>query len=71
MSDPFDIDADLVRKLADLLAETGLAEIEFEDGGKRVRVARSGAAASAPVVVALAASQWGVAFRGGSSVPGR
>lgn len=54
MSDPFDIDADLVRKLADLLAETGLAEIEFEDGGKRVRVARSGAAASAPVVVAAA-----------------
>lgn len=40
MTDPFDIDADLVRKLADLLAETGLAEIEYEVEGRRVRVAR-------------------------------
>ena len=40
MSDGFDIDADLVRKLADLLSETGLAEIEYEVNGKRVRVAR-------------------------------
>jgi acetyl-CoA carboxylase biotin carboxyl carrier protein len=57
MSDPFDIDADLVRKLADLLNETGLAEIEFEDGGKRVRVARPGAAAvAAPVVVSAPAA---------------
>jgi acetyl-CoA carboxylase biotin carboxyl carrier protein len=54
MADPFDIDADLVRKLADLLEETGLTEIEFEDGGKRVRVARAGEAAPAPVVVPAA-----------------
>lgn len=40
MSDPFDIDAELVRKLSDLLSETGLGEIEYEDGGKRIRVAR-------------------------------
>lgn len=55
MSDPFDIDADLVRKLSDLLSETGLGEIEYEDGSKRIRVARPTAAASAPVVAALPA----------------
>ena len=48
MSDPFDIDADLVRKLADLLGETGLGEIEFEDGGKRIRVAMPGAGPPTP-----------------------
>ena len=47
MSDPFDIDVDLVRKLADLLGETGLGEIEFEDGGKRIRVAMPSACARA------------------------
>ncbi|MDA0785303.1 MAG: acetyl-CoA carboxylase biotin carboxyl carrier protein subunit [Proteobacteria bacterium] len=51
MSDPFDIDPDLVRKLADLLNETGLAEIEYEDNGKRVRVAMPGVG---PQVVAAA-----------------
>lgn len=43
MDEKFDIDADLVRKLADLLAETGLGEIEYEDAGKRIRVATPGA----------------------------
>ncbi len=60
MSDNFDIDPDLVRKLADLLNETGLAEIEYEDNGKRVRVAMPGAGAvtaavAAPPVAAAAA----------------
>jgi acetyl-CoA carboxylase biotin carboxyl carrier protein len=36
----FDIDGDLVRKLADLLQETGLSEIEFAEGEKRIRVTR-------------------------------
>jgi acetyl-CoA carboxylase biotin carboxyl carrier protein len=44
MQDKFDVDADLVRKLAELLAETGLGEIEYEDAGKRIRVATPGAA---------------------------
>lgn len=35
-----DIDADLVRELADLLGETGLSEIEYATGDLRVRVAR-------------------------------
>ncbi len=37
---PDPIDVDLVRKLADLLTETGLTEIEVEGGGFRVKVAR-------------------------------
>ncbi|TIX51894.1 acetyl-CoA carboxylase biotin carboxyl carrier protein [Alteraurantiacibacter aquimixticola] len=36
------IDAKLVRELAELLAETGLTEIEVEDGDRKVRVARGG-----------------------------
>ncbi|WP_207478226.1 acetyl-CoA carboxylase biotin carboxyl carrier protein [Arenibaculum pallidiluteum] len=38
----FDIDGDLVRKLAGLLEETGLTEIEFAEGEKRIRVTRGG-----------------------------
>jgi len=34
------IDAAAIRELAELLAETGLSEIEIEQGGTRVRVAR-------------------------------
>jgi acetyl-CoA carboxylase biotin carboxyl carrier protein len=34
------IDASAIRELADLLGETGLTEIEIEQGGSRLRVAR-------------------------------
>ena len=34
------IDPKLVRKLADILTDTGLTEIEVEQGGLRIRVAR-------------------------------
>ena len=37
----FDIDDDLVRKLSALLDETGLTEIEFADGERRVRVCKT------------------------------
>lgn len=40
MANKFDVDPDLVRKLADLLGETGLSEIEYESTGRRIRVAR-------------------------------
>jgi acetyl-CoA carboxylase biotin carboxyl carrier protein len=44
------VDIDLVRELAELLAETGLTEIEVEDNDRKVRVARGGyAPAAAPV----------------------
>ncbi len=39
-SKPGSIDKQLIRELADLLDETGLTEIEVEQDGRRVRVAR-------------------------------
>jgi len=48
----FEFDPDLVRALAALLDETGLTEIEYAAGAKRVRVARQhglAAAATAPL----------------------
>jgi acetyl-CoA carboxylase biotin carboxyl carrier protein len=39
----FDVDDALVRKLAALLNETGLTEIEYETGEQRIRVTRGGA----------------------------
>ncbi len=49
-----------VRDLAELLKETGLSEIEIEEGGTRIRVAMSGGvaapAAAAPAVAAPAAT---------------
>ncbi|WP_240950140.1 acetyl-CoA carboxylase biotin carboxyl carrier protein [Novosphingobium sp. ERN07] len=48
------IDSKLVRELAELLAETGLSEIEVEDGERKIRVARQ--LMAAPVAqVAVAA----------------
>ena len=57
MAGKLDIDDALVRKLAGLLSETGLTEIEYEAGGRRVRVARGAAGpvrevADQPVVTA-------------------
>ncbi|MFN4088320.1 MAG: acetyl-CoA carboxylase biotin carboxyl carrier protein [Alphaproteobacteria bacterium] len=47
----FDVDADMIRRLAGLIDETGLTEIEWEDGQRRIRVARTAAAiASMPSV---------------------
>lgn len=40
MASHLDVDPELVRKLAELLAETGLSEIEYESNGRRIRVAR-------------------------------
>lgn len=50
------VDTKLVRQLAELLDETGLTEIEVEDEGRKIRVARqiSGVVAAAPVAVAAA-----------------
>lgn len=52
------IDTDLVRELADMLGETGLTEIEVEDGERKIRVARGVLAApmmsAAPVTAAPA-----------------
>ena len=52
------IDQELIRELAQLLNETGLSEIEIEQNGLRVRVARQTGAtlAAAPVSVSAAPS---------------
>jgi acetyl-CoA carboxylase biotin carboxyl carrier protein len=54
------VDEEMVRSLARLLDETRLTEIEIEQGGLRVRVARQ-AAPPAPVAIAAAESQRPVA----------
>jgi acetyl-CoA carboxylase biotin carboxyl carrier protein len=46
------IDSDLVRTLAALLDETGLTEIEYSVGDRRIRVARTAAALASTVNVA-------------------
>lgn len=49
------IDSALVRELAELLASTGLSEIEVEDGERKIRVSRQ-------IVQAMAAAQAPAAF---------
>ncbi|HJT06746.1 MAG TPA: acetyl-CoA carboxylase biotin carboxyl carrier protein, partial [Stellaceae bacterium] len=46
------VDGELVRALASLLQETGLTEIEYAVGERRIRVVR-GAATPAAVTVAM------------------
>jgi acetyl-CoA carboxylase biotin carboxyl carrier protein len=48
------IDTALVRELAELLNETGLTEIEVEDDDRKIRVARGGMVAAAPMAAAPA-----------------
>ncbi len=52
------IDTALVRELAELLAETGLTEIEVEDGNRKIKVVRQTAPAAAmqPVAAPVAAA---------------
>jgi len=68
----FDIDTEFVRKLAQLLQETGLGEIELADGDKRIRVARpavtvAAAPVAAPVAVAPAATAAGAPGAAGAN----
>ena len=48
------VDINLVRELAELLAETGLTEIEVEDDDRKIRVARGAVAVAAAPVAAVA-----------------
>jgi acetyl-CoA carboxylase biotin carboxyl carrier protein len=48
------IDPKLVRKLADILTDTGLTEIEVEQGDLKIRVARQVSIAAAPMAYAPA-----------------
>jgi acetyl-CoA carboxylase biotin carboxyl carrier protein len=47
----FEMDTEFIRKLAKLLEETNLGEIELADGERKIRVSR---ATSAPVAAAMA-----------------
>ena len=49
------IDSDAIRELADLLNETGLTEIEIEQSGMRMRVARGVAHIAAPMSATVSA----------------
>jgi acetyl-CoA carboxylase biotin carboxyl carrier protein len=51
------VDRDLIRELTKLLEETGLTEIEIEQDGQRVRVARNGAPAPAAARASAPAPQ--------------
>lgn len=65
----FDIDGNLVRKLADLLRETGLTEMEFAEGDRRIRVTRATAVSAVSVAapaVAVSAVAPVVSARPGS-----
>jgi acetyl-CoA carboxylase biotin carboxyl carrier protein len=53
--DTMAIDSALVRELAELLADTGLSEIEVEDGTRKIRVARTLSAAPVAAMVAAPA----------------
>ena len=48
------VDRDLIHELTKLLEETGLTEIEIEQDGQRVRVARNAAPAPAVARAAVA-----------------
>ena len=56
-----ELDEKLVRKLSELLDETGLTEIEYETGGHRIRVVRGGATVQAPAPLAPPVSLPGAA----------
>jgi acetyl-CoA carboxylase biotin carboxyl carrier protein len=57
------VDAEVIREMAGLLDETGLTEIEVEQGGLRIRIARAPAQTimAAPMAAAAASAQAPVA----------
>src|SRR5204862_8331014 len=51
--EPMRVDTDLVKKLAEMLDENDLSEIEVEDNGRRIVVKRKLTAAAAPAPAPL------------------
>ncbi len=62
----FEMDTEFVRKLAEILEETHLGEIELADGERRIRVARPTVTVAAAAPVAMAAPL----AAAGAAVPG-
>jgi acetyl-CoA carboxylase biotin carboxyl carrier protein len=52
----FDVDAELVKKLAKLINDTGLTELEYAEGEKRIRLTRGQIGGTTMVTAAPAAS---------------
>ena len=50
------VDSDLIRELAAILEETGLTEIEINDNGQGVRIAKGGAVAQITTAAPVAAA---------------
>jgi acetyl-CoA carboxylase biotin carboxyl carrier protein len=74
MPTKFDLDSDFIRKLAKLLEETGLSEIEYAEGDKKIRcaVTRGGTfvqSAPAPAAAAPTAGAPAPAAPLGTPVP--
>lgn len=67
-SSGMNIDSRLVRELAELLAETGLSEIEVEDGDRKIKVARQ-LAAAAPVHAVAAPAAFAAAPAPATTAP--
>ena len=65
-----DFDEALVRKLSELLEETGLTEIEYEAEGHRIRVARAAQVVLAPAAANVAAEPGVAPAETPSSDPG-
>lgn len=63
------VDTNLVRELADMLGETGLTEIEVEDGERKIRVARGGVTAPAAVAAPAPAAPAPTAGAPAASAP--
>lgn len=57
----FEMDTEFVRKLAEILEETHLGEIELADGERRIRVARPTVTVAAAAPMAMAAPAAGAA----------
>ncbi len=55
MANKFDLDIDAVRKLAKLLEETGLSEIEYAEGDRKIRCVGQHANVQVAAPVAMAA----------------
>ncbi|WP_425066123.1 acetyl-CoA carboxylase biotin carboxyl carrier protein [Reyranella sp.] len=67
----FELDTEFVRKLAAILEETKLGEIELTDGERRIRVARPTApvAQAAPVMMAAAPAAASVTVAASAAAP--
>ncbi|MET4806502.1 acetyl-CoA carboxylase biotin carboxyl carrier protein [Limibacillus sp. MBR-115] len=65
----FDLNDDLIRRLAGLLEETGLTELEYEADGQRIRVSRGSSVSQVSVAPAAAAPSVAPAPSAGDAIP--